>query len=120
MEAQKYNEIVDQKLKKPYPVRMKGNTSMKAKLRTEAKSCELVDGKLKKGNLFVLHEDLFEDEVQKIHGQFGENHICGLRNVENQPRKKWHCVGLRQRLHKLCKDRCKPCQLANGGVMWFQ
>ena len=120
MDAQKNNEIVDQKLKKPYPVRMRGNTSMKANLRTEARSYELVDGNLKKAGLFVLHESDFVEEVQKIHGRFGDNHLYGLRNVETQLRKKWHCVGLRQKLHKLCKNRCKRCQLTNGGVIWFQ
>ena len=75
---------------------------MEANLRKKGKSYSFVDGELKKEGLLVLHEDAFEQEVQKSYGRFEANHIYGLRNVENELRK-WHCVGLRQKLNKLCK-----------------
>ena len=103
----------------PYPVRLKGGRSGKANLRQEAKLYELVDGVLKRGGLPVLREADMEAEVEKIHGRFGQGHNHGIRKLEQRMRERWHCIGLRTKLEKLCRVRCFQCHMLAEAV-WFR
>ena len=99
---------------------MIGDRSSKANFRMQCKKYDVENGLLRCKGLPVLMEADFEKEVKRLHGEFGRNHLCGLRKVESELRKKWHCIGLRVKLEMLCREKCFQCHLSCGGICWFR
>ena len=66
----------------------------------------------------MLRADDLTEEVNRVHGVLGMEHMCGLQRLEETFRQQFDCFGLRPKL-KLCQAKCNVCQLTTTGTVWF-
>ena len=118
MEVEKYDKILEYKCRGAYPPEMKSK-SIRANFRSTCKLYTVVNGKLFRRNKEVLRVDDLTEEVSKVHGVLGLEHMCGLRKLEETLRQQFDCLGLRPKLLKLCQSKCSICQLTATGTVWF-